>query len=145
MLAISMLIVKTAWRSTQCGSILHRVKQCRARTVTDWAVATAYRHTTTQRHLPLAWIEQHAFTCLVTRVDSAHHLYGVGETSTSLQETGNKHVRISWATIRLQAALLRMMIIVRVATLWACLHTPVAVVYGKNNRRTFFCKVEFDE
>jgi len=30
-------------------------------------------------------------------------------------------------------SILRMMIIMRDATLWTCLHTPVAVVYGKKN------------
>jgi hypothetical protein len=36
-------------------------------------------------------------------VDSAHHLglHGVGEMSTSLQETGDKQVRITWSTIKL--------------------------------------------
>ena len=45
----------------------------------------------TQRHLQLAGAEQLASTCLVSRVDSAHHLHGV-EMSTSLQETGEKQV-----------------------------------------------------
>ena len=76
---------------------------------------------------PLSWIEQHDSTCLASRVDSAHHLYGVGEMSTSLQETGEKQVRIVWSTIRLPTALLKMMIIMRDATLWTCLHMPVAV------------------
>ena len=55
----------------------------------------------THRHLPLAGTEQFASTCLVSRVDSAHHLYGVGEMSTGLQETGEKQVRIAWSTIKL--------------------------------------------
>ena len=37
----------------------------------------------------------------MSRVDSAHHLHGVGEMSTSLQETGEKQVRIAWSTIQL--------------------------------------------
>ena len=57
--------------------------------------------------------EHHGSTCLVSRVDSAHHLYGVGEMRTSLQETGEKQVRIAWSTIRLPWALLKMMIIMR--------------------------------
>ena len=32
---------------------------------------------------------------------SSHHLHGVGEMSTSLQETGEKQVRIAWSTIKL--------------------------------------------
>ena len=48
--------------------------------------------------------------------------------------------------IKMPVALLKMMIIMRDATLWTCLHTPVAVVYGKNNRRkknfkNIFCLV----
>ena len=41
---------------------------------------------------------------------------------TNLQETGEKQVRIAWSTIRLPTALLKMMIIMRDATLWTCLH-----------------------
>ena len=55
----------------------------------------------TQRHLPLAGTEQLASICLVFWVDSAHHLCGVGEMSTSLQETGEKQVWIGWSTIKL--------------------------------------------
>ena len=92
---------KMAWRNWQSVPTPHRVKQRRQRTVTGRAAATARRHTSSQRHLSLAGTEQLASTCLVSRVDSAHHLHGVGEMSISLQETGEKQVLIVWSTIKL--------------------------------------------
>ena len=79
--------------------------------------------------------EHHGSTCLVSRVDSAHHLHGVGEMRTSLQETGEKQVWIAWSTIRLPEALLKMMIIMRDSTYRTCLHTPIAVCYWQEQQK----------
>ena len=61
------------------------------------AAATATRHTSYTAPSTVSGNWAARFNCLVSQVDSAHHLHRADEMSTSLQETGEKHVRIAWS------------------------------------------------